>query len=835
AAGEGFVAPRTETERVVAGFWTELLRVPRVGVHDRFFDIGGHSLLGTQLMSRLRDAFGVELAVRTLFEADTVAALAERVEAAMPVGGGARLTRSAGARPPLSFAQERLWFLDRLQPGSALYNVHAALRLSGELSFAALRASLQEIVDRHAALRTTFPVAGEEPEVAIAPALDLALPVVDLAALASAARESEEDRLLVAAACRPFDLASGPLLRAVLLRDGASDWVLALTLHHIVCDGWSLGILVRESLAVYAARCRGEASPRPAGSAGTGGSAGLTPVAFQYADFARWQRGWLSGAVLAEQVAYWREALADPPALLSLPTDRPRPRVQGVDGGRVPVAIPPQLTAALHQLARQSGATLYMVALAALQALLFRHSGDEDLLVGSPVANRTRSELEGVVGLFVNTLVLRGRPSGATPFVRLLADVRATVLGAYSHQDLPFERLVDELRVERSLAHNPLFQVLLVLQNAPSAELALPGLRLAPRPVATGTAKFDLSLDLTESAELGIVGFLEYARDLFTPVTVARLLGHFLALLEDAARAPATPLAELTLTSEAERHQLLVEWSAEAAIRPTDASGGPVPIGVVGELWTAEGTGEERRFRRTGARARLRADGSVELLGAGSRQVRVRGYRIDLDAVEAALLRLPEITRAAALAVDDASGRRSLVAFVVLRDAEGDPRQRLGELQDRLAEEVADYLVPSALVALAALPLTADGALDREALAGLAMREEGFAPRFVAPQSPTERRLAEIWRDLLRLSRVGIEDRFFDLGGDSLLATRLVARVKLEFALEIPVRTLFEAPTIAKLAARLEGLRATALDAAIPPLRRVPRPPVLPLSFAQER
>ena len=682
---EGFVAPRTDTERIVAGFWRELLKVPRIGVHDRFFDLGGHSLLGTQLMSRLRDAFGVELGVRTLFEVDTVAALAERVDAAIPRGGGVRLDRAEGARPLLSFAQERLWFLDRLEPGSALYNVHAALRLSGELSVAALQASLQTVVDRHAALRTTFPAADEEAMAVIAATLELALPVVDLTALPAAGREAEEERLLSAAARRPFDLTRGPLLRAVLLQASASERLLALTLHHIVCDGWSLGILVRESLAVYAALCRGEVAPLPV-------------LAFQYADFARWQRGWLTGGVLADQLAYWREALADPPALLALPTDRPRPRVQGTRGGRLAVALPPELTAALNQLARQSGATLYMVVLAALHALLFRYTGDEDVLVGSPVANRTRSEFEGVVGLFVNTLVLRGRPTGVQPFARLLADVRATVLGAYTHQDLPFERLVEELRVERSLAHNPLFQVLLVLQNAPAGELELPGLRLTPRPVATGTAKFDLSLDLTESGELGISGWLEYARDLFEPVTMDRLRGHFVALLRGAAGDPAAPLAALALTSAAERHQLLVEWSAEVASRISDASGGPVPIGVAGELWAADAAGGEGRFQRTGARARFRADGTIELLSALEREVRIHGYRIDLGAVEAALLRLPEVAQAAAFAVDDAAGRRSLVACVALPESAGDPRQRLGALQDSLAAAVADYLVPSALV-----------------------------------------------------------------------------------------------------------------------------------------
>ncbi|HEY0781135.1 MAG TPA: condensation domain-containing protein, partial [Thermoanaerobaculia bacterium] len=553
----------------MAGIWCSLLGVERVGVEESFFELGGHSLLGIRLISRVRETFGVELAVRTLFESPTLAALAGAVERELhrgvragwpPIGPVPR-----DAPLPLSFAQERLWFLDQLEPGGVTYNVPAALRLSGALDLEALRASLTEVVRRHESLRTTFEEVLGSPVQRIEPAREVGLPEVDLRGLTAAARELEVGRLTAAEAARPFSLAAGPLLRATALRltggagDGVGEWGLLFTLHHIVSDAWSAEILVRELGALYGAYCTGRPSPRPAGSAGHGGSAGLPELPVQYADFAVWQRQWLSGEVLEEQLAYWRAELAGAPMVLQLPADRPRPAVQTFRGWTEPIALPHEVSAALRSLARQSGATLFMTLLAAFDALLGRTTGQVDLLVGSPIANRSRREVEGLIGFFVNTLVLRGRLTGEPSFGELAERVRSTALGAYGHQDLPFERLVEALQVPRSLSYSPLFQVMFVLQHA-RPPLALPGLEVSGLTRQGVTAKWDLNLSLVDSAE-SITGSCEYSTDLFEPVTVRRLLAHFETLLEGIVAAPERRLSELPLMAPSERQQLTLEWN----------------------------------------------------------------------------------------------------------------------------------------------------------------------------------------------------------------------------------------------------------------------------------
>ncbi|HYG62910.1 MAG TPA: amino acid adenylation domain-containing protein, partial [Thermoanaerobaculia bacterium] len=505
------------------------------------------------------DAFGVELPLRVLFEAPVLSDLAARVDAARQGASPAPpIVRSAGELPPLSFAQERLWFLDRLEPGSAAYNLATALRLSGDLDVPALAASLAEIARRHAALRTTFAEVAGEPRQIIAPPSDLPLPLVDLAALPGAEREAEATRLVHEDAVRPFDLARGPLVRALLLRFESREHGLILDTHHIVSDGWSQGVLVRESASLYEAFLHRRPSPLP-------------ELGIQYADFAVWQRRWLTGEVLEAQLAYWRETLESAPALLELPLDRPRPPVQTFRGAVEPVALTEELTAALRELGRREGVTLFMTLLAGFQALLHRLSGQDDVLVGSPVANRNRSETEGLIGFFVNTLVLRARFGSSQPEgldVRtLLATARAAALEAYAHQDLPFERLVEELRIERSLAHGPLFQVMLALQNAPVGRLELPGLLLAPMGTGGGTAKFYLTLSLGES-EGPLAGSLEYNTDLFDGSTVRRLGEQLEVLLAAAVADPDRRVRELPLLTTAQRSQLLVEWNDTARVRP---------------------------------------------------------------------------------------------------------------------------------------------------------------------------------------------------------------------------------------------------------------------------
>ncbi len=556
AGAEGaFVAPRGPVEEILAEIWADLLgveRVERVGRDDGFFALGGHSLLATQVVSRVRQALGVELPLRQLFEAPTLAGLAAGISSLLPATGAPPLRRLArtGALP-LSFAQERLWFLDQLGgTGEAAYNLPLPVRLSGALEPALLAAALGEEVRRHEVLRTTFQVAAGRPVQVVAPALPLALPLVDLADLPGARGESEATRLATAEARRPFDLERGPLLRASLLRLAATEHVLLLTLHHIAADGWSLGVLLGEVAALYGALLSGRPSPLP-------------DLAVQYADYALWQRGWLTGEVLAGELRHWRERLAGAPEVLDLPLDRPRPAVHSFHGGHRSVALPAALAEPLAALSRRSGATLFMTLLAAWKALLARHSGQLDIVVGTPIANRTRTEIEGLIGFFVNTLVLRTDLSGRPGFAGLLSRVRETALAAYSHQELPFEKLVAELTPERHLEHTPLFQVMFVLGERPAGQEEspqLPGLRMSGVETQNRSAKFDLTL-IGQRGPLGLDLTLGYNSDLFFASTVERLLGHLLALLGGIVAEPERPVAELPLLSAAELHQLLAGWN----------------------------------------------------------------------------------------------------------------------------------------------------------------------------------------------------------------------------------------------------------------------------------
>jgi amino acid adenylation domain-containing protein len=580
-AGEGHAAPRTPVEEVLAGIWAELLGLERVGADGSFFELGGHSLLAAQVMSRLRGAFGVEMPLRDLFEAPTPAGLAVRVELARRAAG------AAGAAPslvplvpvhrqgplPLSFAQRRLWLIDQLAPGSPMYHMPLVLRVEGPLDPAVLARSLSAVVRRHEALRTVFTVLegerpGGTPVQVVRPAVPFVLPVVDLSGLPESRREALALLLAQQEALRPFDLARDPLLRGVLLRLADSgeipDHVAALTMHHIVSDGWSLGILVREVTILYAAFAAGRPSP-------------LLELPVQYADFSVWQGSWLRGELLENEIAFWRRQLAGLPPHLDLPTDRPRSTMRSLRGTSRPVRLPAGIARPAEALARREGATLFMVLLAGFQALLARLSGQDDLAVGSPIAARNRVETEGLIGFFVNTLVLRGDLSGAPTFRELLGRTRETALAAYLHQDVPFEKLVEELVPERSLAQTPLFQVMLVLQNVPVESLEIESLRLRPvdveamaATVATG-AKFDLTLNLAEHGG-ALAGTVEYATALFDATTIGRLTGCFERLLAAALAAPELPALELALLSAAEQHQLLREWSDTAAFFPREAT-----------------------------------------------------------------------------------------------------------------------------------------------------------------------------------------------------------------------------------------------------------------------
>jgi amino acid adenylation domain-containing protein len=1130
------VAPRGPVEEAVAAVWAEVLGVERVGIHDNFFDLGGHSLLATRVVARLREIFLTEVPLQSLFENPTVSALAEDVERRRGAGEGLEvpplLPVPRDGELPLSFAQQRLWFLDQWEPGNPQYNIAAAMHLTGPLDPAALEQSLREIIRRHEVLRTAFATVAGRPVPVIAPEPDLTLPVIDLSDLAANERQAAVGRRAEAEARTPFDLADGPLLRATLLRLAPEEHVALVVMHHIVGDGWSIGVLNREVAALYAAYLAGQTSPLPE-----------LPV--QYADYAAWQCGWLCGAALENQLAYWRDRLAGAPAALDVPADRPRPPTPSHCGAAVRFDLP-AVAGRVRALARREGCTPFMVLLAAFQALLHRYTGQEDLCVGTPVAGRGRREVEGLIGFFVNTLVLRGDLSGDPTFAELLGRVRETCLGAYAHQDLPFERLVEELRPERDSSRSPLFQVMFVLQNAPQEALELPGLTVTPWDVDSGTSKFDLTLRLTErDGELR--GELEYSTELFEDETAARLTEHLRTLLEAACTNPSLPVSRLPLLTDTE-HDRLRQWNSTAvdyaqphllhrlieqqarrtpqteAVRcedqalsyadldrhanrlahclsrlgvgpdvpvavclersvqlpvallgtlkaggcyvpldpdypadrlafllqdaappvlltqsrlagrlpphtahtvclddgwdsdtdgdgdlrldvgvgpehlayviytsgstgppkgamnshrgicnrllwmqdayrltaadtvlqktpcsfdvsvweffwpllagarlvlarpgghrdpaylaqliqrarvsvchfvpsmleaflrtpgleercvslrdvvcsgealsyalqerfftrlgarlhnlygPTEAAvdvtawacrqgDGPrvvpigrpiantrlhvldrqlqeVPVGVPGELYiggvglargyhnrpelTAERFVEHPqlgRLYRTGDVGRWQAEGVIEYLGRMDRQVKVRGCRVELGEVEAALREHPAVREAVAVAREETPGDVRLVAYVVPRDVEGGAPAEA--LREHLKEKLPEYMVPSVFVTLEALPLSPNGKLDHRALPAPNRARAGTAGSYVAPRNPVEEAVARIWAEVLGVERVGIHDNFFDLGGHSLLATQALSHIQQEFPVDIPLRRLFEEPTVATLA-----------------------------------
>jgi amino acid adenylation domain-containing protein len=1152
---DGFEGPRTPTEDGLAQLFVSLLGHEPVGIHDSFFDLGGHSLLVTQLAARIRETFHIDVPLRAVFESPTVEELAAVIDASGTRGVVARIPRSSrrggpAAAFPLSFAQERLWFLDQLQRGQPIYNVPAATRLQTAVNETVLSRALNELVRRHETLRTTFGTHNGVPVQRIASYATVELPLVDLTNVPRPFAEQHVQALAQQEAQRPFDLSRGPLLRATLVRVAPFDHVLLLTMHHIISDGWSLGVLFRELEALYDAFASGRAPALPA-------------LPIQYADFAEWQRDWLMGERLEELVSYWKGQLAGAPAVLELPTDRPRPAVQSFRGAMMRFQLDSATTAALSELAAAEGATMFMALLSAFSVLLSRYSRQHDLVIGTPIANRTRAELEDLVGFFVNTLALRVDLEGEPTFRALLGRVREMTLSAYAHQDLPFEKLVEELSPERTLSHDPLFQVMFVLQNAVGTgdEPQAPN----EAPVQdSGTAKFDLTVSLAEAGG-ALSGAIEYRTDLFDPATIDRMISHLQTLVRACATDPDRPVSELPLMTDVERqyvlrdvnrtdatfdrerclHELfeaqadrdpgavavvfeeqeltygelearanqvahalagrgvgpevLVGISLERSlemivallgvmksggaylpldpsypadrlafmredagvalvidkpffdtleeypatrprvpvspgnavyvmytsgstgrpkgsvlphrafcnhmlwmqhrfgIRPDDRilqktpfsfdvsmweltlplitggrlimarpgghrdsayirdliveqgvttvyfvasmlhlflreeqiercttlrrvfSGGealpatappelfarlrvelhniygptetcidstcwstdpvqwpasprmripigwpiantrihvldgklePVPVGVPGEIYiggpglargylrrpdlTAEkfipdpfGDAPGGRLYRTGDLGRHLLDGTIEFLGRTDDQVKLRGYRIELGEIEAVLEQHPAVEEAVVLMREDTPGDQRLAAYVVL----GDPAPSMAELRAHAHTRLPEYMVPSALVVLDALPVSPAGKIDRRALpAPPAVRVEGA---YVAPETSAEARLAEVWAEVLGLDQVGLTDNFFELGGHSLLATRAVARIREAFDTDLPLRTLFERPTVALLAPLLPEPRAKHERTAQIPRRELPDR--ARLAFAQER
>jgi len=1075
---------------------------------------------------------------------------------------------------PASFAQQRLWFLDQLEPGTPVYNISRVARIQAKLDIAVFDRALREIVQRHETLRTTFRADSGEPFQVIAPEEHLNLRLVDLSKLGQEEQDREARLLAQEDSRKPFDLAIGPLLRATLVTLSPEESLFLLSIHHIISDGWSLGIFFEELAEVYDAFSRGEPSPLPS-------------LPIQYADYAVWQREWMQGKRLEEEIGYWRGQLSGAPALLELPTDRPRPAVQTFRGAQVSSSIPGELAGALRRLSRSEGATLFMTLLAAFQTLLSRFCGQEDVVVGCPVAGRSRTETEGLIGLFVNTLALRTDLSEDPTFRELLHRVRGVTIGAYSHQDVPFEKVVEELQPRRSLSHAPIVQVFFALENTPRRAWKLPGLTLSPLEVEADVARADLTIFMREEGE-ALPYELEFNADLFDSSTMGDFAARLETLLQGIVADPNRPISRLPLLTAAERGRILagsrgsaeppaprttlpelfeqnarrwpdkvavvcegkcltygelnaranqlaralrrrgvgpgalvglcVERSLEmivgilgvlkgggayvpidpaypkdrisflladsaakllltdqavrpilagsqaeailldsgwgeiqrestenpaplagpddiayaiytsgstgrpkgvlvrhagvanlfagtrgelgfdetdvwtvfhsyafdlsvwelwgpllhggrlvivpteatqspldfahllkdegvtvvsqtpaaarrlAAIRndpaagaaqwrlrllicggealaadlavellswnvplwnfygpteatvwttikrvgPADCGGGfvsigrpiantaayvldahrePVPEGVAGDLYLG-GSGLARgylrrpeldrerfvpdlfagsdaaRLYRTGDRARRTRAGDLEFLGRDDHQVKLRGYRVELGEIETALTEHPKVREAAVLVREDEPGDPRLVAYFTPEAGDIPSQAALrGFLLDRLPE----YMVPQAFVTLEAIPLTSNAKVDRRALPAPSGARPDIERPFVAPRTRTEEKLAEIWRRLLALDQVGVEDDFFELGGHSLKATQALARVKDVFGIELPLRSLFEVPTVAGLAGRIEKRKTEERGDSRPPLCRVDRDRPLPVSFGQQR
>ncbi|MCG3148786.1 MAG: Linear gramicidin synthase subunit D [Verrucomicrobiae bacterium] len=564
--GTEYVAPRTEWERQLVAVWERIFNRQRIGVRDNFFELGGHSLLALRLMAKVEQLAGAEVPLLTLFQAPTVEQLAAAVQ---PKAGAVAEERPAEevvveltAAPvdpasvpvdprPLSYAQERLWFLDQLEPNTATYNIVSAVELTGPLNVEALRRSFALIFQRHEALRTTFDVVDGKPAQRIAPPGGWELPVEDVRGLPAA----EVQRRANAEAQRPFVLARDRLLRTKLFRAGDQEHLLVIVLHHIVSDGWSIGVLYRELGAAYAALAAGRAARLPV-------------LRAQYAEFAVGQREWLRGPVLEQQLNFWRNRLAGAPVLLDLPTDRPRPPAQTYRGDMALEIFPVELLRRLQELSRAESASLFMILLAAFEALLARYTRQEDILIGTPTACRSRADVENLIGLFVNTVVMRADLSGNPTFRELVAQTRAATLAALAHQELPFEKLVEELQVARNLAHSPLFQVMFVAINEEQVAGKIGGLQTESRVLSTRTAKFDLTLYWEATAQ-GLVLSMEYNTDLFEAATIRRMLGHYRMLLEGFVANPAARVGAVPLLTALEQNQL-AQWNATEVPYPQD-------------------------------------------------------------------------------------------------------------------------------------------------------------------------------------------------------------------------------------------------------------------------
>ena len=553
-SGQTYVAPRTDMEKQLVAIWAEVLQLAAetIGVNDSFFELGGHSLLATQLVSRMRSQLAVDVPLKALFERTSVAALTQFIATAAKseIPSIRPVDRAQFETLPLSFAQERLWFINQLEPDNAGYNLPVAVTIRGPLDISHVDRALNLIIERHENLRTVFPSQDGRAQQRILESLDFSFERIDLSNCETTeARDTKARHICQTDAATPFDLSRGPLIRGKAIRLAEDEHILLLNMHHIVSDGWSMGVLIRE-LGVMLDAVRQGRQPE------------LAPPPIQYVDYSVWQRQWLDeGGILAQQLAYWQQKLAGVPESLDLTTDYPRPSVQSFAGATQTFALDASLTAALKRLADQQGGTLFMVLLAACKALLHRYTGQSDICVGSPIANRQHGDTEGLIGMFVNTLALRSQVEGSETFAALLAKVKATCLEAYAHQDAPFEKVVDLVRPQRNLAISPLFQVMVILQNA---DMGMPDPQIQLYPVDSGISKFDVTVAFIETPE-GLAGSIEYSTALYMPQTIARLGEHLTAVCQAIVEAPMARVCDLEYLGPAEKQRLLIAYNDTSA------------------------------------------------------------------------------------------------------------------------------------------------------------------------------------------------------------------------------------------------------------------------------
>ena len=553
---DDFVRPQSGTEKALAQIWMELLRVDKIGINDNFFHLGGHSLLAIRAVSRIRDVFGLDITLQTIFKNPTIAGLAKVLTASKGSGAVQRIEpRKPSGPSPLSFAQEQFWFLDHLAPGSPVCNIGDIVDFHGEYIAEAMHRAIQELVRRHEILRAEFSQSNGRPVQIISPETNFLLADLNLSSHSENEREREWTRVVREQVRKPFDLSRAPLLRATMVHLSAHEHRLLLTTHHILVDEWSMEVFHKELKGLYDAFSKGRPSPLP-------------ELPIQYADFACWQREWLKGDVLESQTSYWKQELAGAPSVLELPTDKPRPTTRSFRGATETFQLSGKLLEQIKILGREQQATLFMMLEAAFTVLLHRYTGQDDLVVGTPISGRTHSETENLIGLFLNTVLLRAKFSNRQNFLSLVEQVRERALGAYAHPDLPFERLVTELAPDRDLSRMPLFQVMFILHN--SEGVSQVSKVSGNRSLETDTSKFDLTLILSES-EKGLDGLIEYSTDLFEAPTIRRLAGYYSRLLDAIVANPEQSISELAMLPDAERQQLLVDWNNTAVELPGKA------------------------------------------------------------------------------------------------------------------------------------------------------------------------------------------------------------------------------------------------------------------------